>query len=81
MTKFEYCDFVSETKIAANKAKVIADAFAHEYVDGDSHVTAVMIETSPDSYVYLFSAMHDLLYEVCSKLETLDLEITKQLTA
>lgn len=81
MTNFDYNDYVSTTKIVANKAKVIADAFAHEYIDHVDHVTVAMIESNPDSYVYLFTAMHDLLYEVCRRLETIDTESAKQLTA
>ena len=50
MTNFDYNDYVSATKIVANKAKVIADAFAHEYIDHVDHVTVAMIESNPDSY-------------------------------
>ena len=63
MTRFDYETYISETKIAAYKAKAIADAYAHEYVDGNAHVTAAMIESSPEAHAYLFTAMHDILYE------------------
>ena len=72
MTKFDYETFISETKIAAYNAKAIADAYAHEYVDGDSHITALMIESSPEAHAYLFTAMHDVLCEVCKRLEQLE---------
>lgn len=72
MTMFDFQTRLSETKIEAYKAKAVADAFAHEYVDGVDHVTARTIEYDPDSYVYLFTAMHDALCDVCKRLDQLE---------
>ena len=73
MNKFDFETELANTKIEAYKAKAIADAFAHEYIEStDYHTTAVCIETSPDYYVYLFAAMHDALWDVCKRLDALE---------
>lgn len=73
MKKFDFETELADTKIAAYKTKAIADAFAHEYIESNNyHVTAAEIEASPDSFVYLFTAMHDALCEVCKKLDELE---------
>ena len=73
MKKFEYETYLNETKIAAYKVKAIADAFAHEYIDSnDYHLIAMRIETNSDSYVYLYTALHDALCEVCARLDKLE---------
>lgn len=73
MKKFDFETELANTKIAAYKTKAIADAFSHEYIDStDFHVTAVEIEACSDSFVYLFTAMHDALCEVCKKLDELE---------
>ena len=72
MTKFDYETMLSEAKITAYKVKAIADAFAHEYVDNVEHTTAAIIETDPESYIYLFTAMHDTLCDVCRRLDELE---------
>lgn len=73
MKKFDFETELANTKIAAYKTRAIADAFAHEYIDSnDFHVTAAQIEACSDSFVYLFTAMHDALCEVCAKLDELE---------
>ena len=73
MKKFDFDTELSNTMIEAHKAKAIADAFAHEYIYArDYHVVAVEIEACSDSYVYLFHAMHDAIYEVCKRLKELE---------
>ena len=73
MTDFERDTCLSETIITAHKAKAIADAFAREYIDSsDYHLTALLIEDDPDNFVYLFTAIHDTLCELCSWLEKLE---------
>ena len=64
---------LTEASIAVHEAKAIADAFSHEYIDNnDFHLTALRIETNPDSFLYLFSAMHDVLCEACAQLDKLE---------
>lgn len=70
--RMDYETDVSELKIAAYKVKAIADAFAHEYVDNADHTTAATIEAYTDSYVYLFTALHDALCEVCRRADELE---------
>lgn len=72
MTKFDFETYLSETKIEAYKAKAIASAFAYEWVDSVTHATAASLENDPTSYQYLFTAIMDTLFEVCSRLDRLE---------
>ena len=80
MQQFELETAISEANISAHKTKAIADAFAHEYIDvRDFHVTALQLETNPDSFIYLFTAMMDSLFETCKQLDELNsAEIQKE---
>lgn len=73
MKKFDFDTELSNTKIAAYKTKAIADAFARAYIDStDFHITAMEIEASPDNFIYLFTAMHGALCDLCKKLDELE---------
>ena len=73
MTLFDYATEVSETKLAAYRIKAIADAFAQEYIDStDFNLTGKQIAACPDSFVYLFDAMHDSLCALCKRLDALE---------
>lgn len=73
MTKFDYETHISETKIAAYKARAVAESFAREYISStDYHVTAALIETNPDNFVYLYTVIEDALCEVCRMLDKLE---------
>lgn len=73
MKKFELETAISEANISAHKTKAIADAFAHEYIDSQNyHLTALQISTDPDSFIYLFTALMDSLFETCKQLDELN---------
>ena len=80
MNQFELETAISEAYISAHKAKAIADAFSHEYIDSQNyHVTALQISTDPDSFIYLFAALMNSLFETCKQLDELNsAEIQKE---
>lgn len=73
MNQFELDTAISEAYISAHKAKAIADAFAREYIESrDYNVTALLISTNPDSFIYLFTALTESLFETCKQLDKLN---------
>ena len=75
MEQFDYKTSVSDTYMAANRAKAIATAFSDTYMDdADIQKITAQIEGNPDQYRFLFSSLFHALCDVCDGLKRLDLE-------